>query len=869
MHTDEFHIRISIMHKIMLHVILVVFVAVGISTYLAVKAESKVLTEALIHMGKSLAINIASSTESAFWSLNWIFVERQLKGCPQSGRREVVCAKIVKADGEVYMSSDKTYSGRTIDASLLSDKDILIKDYAFQRTGEKGYLVVHPFKIGHDQWYIVLELSLKRVNAATKTVAYQNLRVGCLIVLMAVAGAYFLAKSISKPLISLAGVAKEIGGGSWRLVQLDSKDEVGLLGHSFNRMIHTLKAAEAELRASEEKYRNIFENSTEGIFQTTPNGRILTANPAFAKIKGFDSPEELKKNTTRIGEQFYADPKQREIFKTIVNEKGYIKDFETKICRRDGKIIDVLINARVVYDDKQNPHYYEGILQDVTRKKEVETLKIGKRAAEAKAKAKSSFLANMSHEIRTPLNTILGYSELLKTESDREQRRDYLDNILSNGRLLLAVINDILDFSMIEKGKVELNPLPMSVVTILNDVRKQFTSKIVRKGIRFDVKVDQGLKDRLINFDEIRFRQILINLIDNAYKYTDTGLIRVTAQETAVRNHHIDMIITVQDSGIGISDFDTLFKEFEQLPHATARVSSGSGLGLAIVQRLVQMMNGSISVDSWPGQGSSFQIIFRDIGVVAGENMPIRDDCSTAQIDFKSATVMVVDDNKSNRGLIRDFLRLFSLNVVMAESGKEAIEKANTCTIDIILMDLKMPVMDGFTATHLIKSDKELKTLPVIALTANITEDVKKQIQAQGCDGFLLKPVSKDVLVNELKRFLPYTYNGNCVHDDPGAGQAPLFSKDMLSAVTRTDLVRITDALEKLTVDRWGWINKTMIDREIKEFAQEVETLGKQYNFTFLCNWGANLHKYAKNFNIGKMHRTFEQFPLIIKQLKS
>ena len=168
MGTDEFHIRISIMHKILLHAILVVFITVGICTYLTVKTDCRVLTEALIHMGKSLAINIASSTESAFWSLNWIFVERQLKKYPQSGRQEVRCVKIVNPDGEVYMSSNRTYSGSVVDASLLG-KDILLKNYAFQNTREKGYLVVHPFKIGHDQWHVILELSLKHVNAAIKT----------------------------------------------------------------------------------------------------------------------------------------------------------------------------------------------------------------------------------------------------------------------------------------------------------------------------------------------------------------------------------------------------------------------------------------------------------------------------------------------------------------------------------------------------------------------------------------------------------------------------------------------------------------------------------------------------------------------------
>ena len=245
---DEFKVRISILHKMVLYATLLIFIAVGVSTYLAVKTESKALTQGLIHTGKHMARDIASGTESAFWSLNWIFVEKMLRESGQYSPNEVIYAKIVKPDGEVYLANDKAHYGGMIDSSLLFDHETLVDNYFFPEAKVHGYLLVRPIKIGNDRWYVIVGLSLESVNVAIRGLIVRNLGFGGLIVLLGIIGSFFLSRSISRPIVRLAEVAKGISSGHWHSVDIKSKDEVGLLSHSFNTMVNNLRRAEEELK---------------------------------------------------------------------------------------------------------------------------------------------------------------------------------------------------------------------------------------------------------------------------------------------------------------------------------------------------------------------------------------------------------------------------------------------------------------------------------------------------------------------------------------------------------------------------------------------------------------------------------------------
>lgn len=867
MSVDEYNIKISITYKIMLLVIVVVLVAVGISTSLSVRIESKVLTVSLINMANNLAMNIASSTKSAFSSLNWIFVQKQIEDCPNIGRHEVLCVKIVNPDGEVYMSSNKSYYGTIVHSSLLKEKKLLIEDYYFDFSRQKGYLLVHPFKIEEELWHIILELSAEPVKSAIKVLVLRNLMFGGLIVFLAIAGSYFLARSICTPISSLAKVAVDISNGNWRLINIESKDEIGLLGHTFNHMVQTMKAATTKLRYSEEKYRNIFENSTEGIFQISNDGSILTANPAFAKISGFNSPKQLEEKTININEQLHIDPQKKSDFQYLISKRGFIKNFETKIRRKDGQIIDVLINARLVHDEKHNRFYYEGILQDVTRKKQIEALTLEKQSAEAEAEAKSRFLAHMSHEIRTPLNTIIGYSQILRDIDIGGELHDYINSIISSGNQLMSLINNVLDFSRLDTGKVNLNLKPMHINSVFKEIFEQFKTQFEYKRLSFSIDLMHGLGEMFVLVDEMRFRQIISNLIDNAYKFTKAGFIKINVFFEHVNTDSINLTFEIIDTGIGIKNTEAIFKEFEQQCQQSNLIYEGTGLGLSIVKRLVELSGGTITVTSKVEKGSTFTVTIFDLKIVDGHIKEPSVSQNTS-IKFREETILIVDDNENNRNLLRDFLREYSLiDIVMATNGRDALERLACMKFSLILLDYKMPIMDGKDLLRIIKADKRLSTIPVIVITADITSKTKKELYEAGCNGYLLKPINKEDLIKEMLRFLDYdfSYNSNNILEQSNCNSNCNSKSKFSCNLNNEDRTKLLKSLYTVKKESFYEAKKTMVIGNIVKLADNIYDLASSYEFLDLMKWSEKLKRYATNCDFIKTEDTLSQFTNFIE----
>ncbi len=312
-----FRIRISILHKIMIHVGVLVFVAIGISTYLAVKEESRVLTAGLIHTAKHMAMHIASSTESAFGSLNWIFVEKTLRDISEHRHNEVIFAyennevifaKVVKPDGEVYLADDKSYYGDKIDPSHLFDKETMLENFLFPENQEKGVLLVHPVTIGKERWYVLLGISLEPVRASIKALIIRNMVWGSGILFLAIIGSFFLSRSISGPLIKLAGSVKVISAGNLdQKVTVKSRDEIGLLGHSFNQMIVDLRSANTELETSEKRYRTLITTASKAgmgivVIQNDGDrkGIFRYLNQGIADLSGYTREELINRSLTKM-----------------------------------------------------------------------------------------------------------------------------------------------------------------------------------------------------------------------------------------------------------------------------------------------------------------------------------------------------------------------------------------------------------------------------------------------------------------------------------------------------------------------------------------------------------------------------------------
>lgn len=369
-------------------------------------------------------------------------------------------------------------------------------------------------------------------------------------------------------------------------------------------------------------------------------------------------------------------------------------------------------------------------------------LKIEKERAEIANKTKEHFLANMGHEIRTPMNAILGFSEILQNYVQDQQAQKYLKKVVGSGRVLMNLIDDILIMSELDAGKSDVHMTPVAVLDLLNEIGHFFAAEAKEKGIALKIRVDSS-QSLTLTTDRTRLKQVLLKLVDNALKFTEQGEIIVSANIKSDAGNRL-MQIKVTDTGCGISPdkLETVFDLFEQQDEHQASRFGGSGLGLTISKRMVTLLGGEITVYSEYGKGSSFTVTFplQDTSEVFPLEDPVHTEVTTA-VDWSKITVLIVDDISSNRDLLREMLTIGYGAVTMeAENGKVCIEMARAHKPDLILLDIRMPVMDGYTAAEILKGDPQLRHIPIVAVTGFTSENDIKRIMHH-CDGYLSKPV--------------------------------------------------------------------------------------------------------------------------------
>ena len=393
-------------------------------------------------------------------------------------------------------------------------------------------------------------------------------------------------------------------------------------------------------------------------------------------------------------------------------------------------------------------------------------LEVARAKADAANHSKSEFLANMSHEIRTPINAIIGMNEMILRESDDDKVLDYSKNIESAGRSLLSIINDILDLSKIEAGKMEINEATYSFSSLINDVSVMVSVKAREKNLAFDVYVDETLPDSLIG-DEIRIRQILVNVLNNAVKYTEIGSVGLSVGYEK-ENDNCTLVIKVSDTGIGIKEEDLhkVFEKFDRLDMDKNKTIEGTGLGLTIVKRLLAMMNGDISVKSEYGKGSVFTLrLPQKIGDTAaiGDYRKKFNSSSASEGGYKElfhapdAEILVVDDTLINLTVVRALLKKTKIRIDTATSAAEALVKTREKHYDTILLDNRMPGMDGAEALPFIRSQEGglNKETPVVCLTADAVTGARERYMAEGFTDYLTKPIESAALERMLLCYLP------------------------------------------------------------------------------------------------------------------
>ncbi|MEQ8363264.1 MAG: ATP-binding protein [Cyclobacteriaceae bacterium] len=374
--------------------------------------------------------------------------------------------------------------------------------------------------------------------------------------------------------------------------------------------------------------------------------------------------------------------------------------------------------------------------------------------AESANLAKSEFLANMSHEIRTPLNAILGFSQLLQQKITDDKQSVYLKHVINSGNNLLVLINDILDLSKIEVGKMEIQYYPVQLQEFIDDIRKIFALTAEQNKLSFKVEVDP-LVPPLISIDSVRLRQILNNLLGNAFKFTDEGEISllVSVIPSADDKKGITLKFLIKDTGIGISSemHEIIFLPFQQTDSQDSRKYGGTGLGLNISNRLARLMGGTISLTSELSKGSEFTLLIPEVQII--ESVNFTDAEEPKGVTIKKSKVLVVEDNNVNLLLMREYLSMHKIAILEAQNGRDALKILETESPDLIIMDLMMSGMDGFEVTRLIKSNGHTSKIPVIAWTASAMKDDESTILDQ-FQGLIRKPTTFEEVKEMLLRYL-------------------------------------------------------------------------------------------------------------------
>ncbi|NPD45073.1 MULTISPECIES: hybrid sensor histidine kinase/response regulator [unclassified Lentimicrobium] len=501
--------------------------------------------------------------------------------------------------------------------------------------------------------------------------------------------------------------------------------------------------------------------------------------------------------------------------------------------------------------------------------KEVDERKNAEEHADKANHTKSEFLANMSHEIRTPMNSIIGFTDLLSSLVKEEKQKYYLDSIRSSGRSLLVLINDILDLSKIEAGKFDIEYRTVNIQNLIADIKQVFTLKCDEKDLLFETYIDPKIP-RALELSDTRLRQIFVNIVGNAIKFTDKGRISISVYQIAapVSTNNINLKIEIQDTGVGIpkEQQNKIFSAFQQQEGQEFNKYGGTGLGLTISKRLMELMGGKIALNSEVGVGSTFTLYLNDVPL-STENPEVfetEENFVLNELDLNGISILVVDDSWANRDLIKEYLIETNATIFEAGNGQEAFESAKENLPDIIFLDIRMPVMTGPETAKALRDYFPTAEIPLVAFTASVSFASASNFKAAGFDDVLLKPVQMNEMADVISKYVS-------VSADTKVSVIPSVEEESYASYENIRIIDLKAALEELQLlkGKWEFTKSNRFINTVLDFSKEVEEIGVSYGINSITLYGKKLSLHAESFDTEKMEKTLNEFVDMVGELNS
>ena len=659
---------------------------------------------------------------------------------------------------------------------------------------------------------------------------------------------------------------------------------------------------------SEKKFRSIFNNSFEGIFQSTIDGKFITVNPALIKLLGYETKEELM--ALNIRNDVFKYPEERDIITKKLKENGEIRNYRLVLKRKDGSDVIVKLNDRLAVNGEDSQIYFEGNIQDISNQviAEKKRVEVEKELREEKTKSdklaqeairaneiKSQFLANMSHEIRTPMNGIIGYLTLVEQGAykSKDEMNQFIFSAKHSAESLLEIINDILDLSKIESGKMELEEKVFDLNNIIDNVISLLSIKIKEKGLKIlkDIQINSSFD--LVG-DPTRIRQIYINLLSNAIKFTNKGEIIIHIQTQKYDNKKMKVYSYIKDSGVGIPKDKqiTLFKPFSQVDSSYTRKYGGTGLGLVICKEYINMMGGDINLESEEGKGSTFKFTinlkaqekmtnynvsssFDRVYNLNSEKVEPQNETETGdskdddlKIKRSKQKLLLAEDNIINQKVAIKLLNNAGYYVEAVDNGLKALNAVKDDSYSLVLMDIQMPEMDGLTASAEIrKLNNGKKDIPIIAITAHALAGDKEKCLSMGMNDYITKPIIAKQLIEAIDRLLNIEEKKVLLKEEKQM-DSKIFDFEHLDKISMGDTSFQKDILSTYIEDvekRAQKLETLFIEKDFQKLTKEAHTVkGASYSVG-----AVKIGDEALAIEISSKHNDVDNLNLRIKNLKN